>query len=578
MRTLFRALSIFLAFIYFVTGEILAAGRCTSAVVKNRAENSPSNRTPAVSSISPSTIPNPRSLQSNSYTLNKSGHRTGSAESGGRTITHTYDALYHLTSESRSVGVSPMSSPTSGTLSYSYDPVGNRISRTTTVQSYEYDQENRLVRLVDSPKGTFFYAYDHRSRRVLRDESAAAGAQAYVSFAAGLSAFESTTFLLDITHPNADADFDGWVNILEFAFNSDPLRSSFSATFDAPGIFGYDSWAQLAITDRLTPADISSYRNSQKVNITVEYIRGSDYGGGIGGVLYTIRGGNTRSYNAYNSRGDVVSKTDAGGAITWQAAYEAFGTRTTEQGVTADRQKANTKEEDPTGLLNEGFRYRDLESGTFITRDPLGFEDGPNMYSYVTQNPWTYFDPLGLYSGGGTPGSGAKKRREAREQKSEAEKFDPNAKLYRVEGDPETGNVTKLEPITAREIKKRNAIIWVNGINNPPKPAAQLRLFRTGESEFYMLHNPSNGSVSDLGECSVQKLGFQTQVASSTQNLLKNFDLKTANITAHSQGTMILNKALVGLKNEGIDMTGMNLNYHGSAANVFSSLRLVNKI
>ena len=30
-------------------------------------------------------------------------------------------------------------------------------------------------------------------------------------------------------------------------------------------------------------------------------------------------------------------------------------------------------EQDPTGLLNEGFRYRDPSTGTFITRDPLGF-------------------------------------------------------------------------------------------------------------------------------------------------------------------------------------------------------------
>jgi len=131
-----------------------------------------------------------------------------------------------------------------------------------------------------------------------------------------------------------------------------------------------------------------------------------------------------------------------------------------------DRQKANTKEEDPTGLLNEGFRYRDLETGVFITRDPIGnqlmmpkekwFVDGksvsereyqsalmpgvaqagngptktakdsgaeadyhvasseggagpqghmhtaaagfPNLYTYVNENPWTFFDPEGLLS------------------------------------------------------------------------------------------------------------------------------------------------------------------------------------
>ena len=44
---------------------------------------------------------------------------------------------------------------------------------------------------------------------------------------------------------------------------------------------------------------------------------------------------------------------------------------------------ANTKEEDPTGLLCEGQRYRDLETGVFITPDPLGMVDGPNLYAYV---------------------------------------------------------------------------------------------------------------------------------------------------------------------------------------------------
>jgi RHS repeat-associated protein len=82
--------------------------------------------------------------------------------------------------------------------------------------------------------------------------------------------------------------------------------------------------------------------------------------------------------------------------VKYQAAYGAFGTRPQESGDTAERHKANTKEEDPSGLLNEGFRYRDLETGTFITRDPAGFVDGPNLYAYVRQNPWSKFDPLGL--------------------------------------------------------------------------------------------------------------------------------------------------------------------------------------
>lgn len=116
---------------------------------------------------------------------------------------------------------------------------------------------------------------------------------------------------------------------------------------------------------------------------------------GIGGLLYTVEAG-AATHNLYNSRGDVICQTSAAGAVTYGAQYEAFGTRKAETNTAKGRQRANTKDEDPTGLLNEGFRYRDLEAGVFLTRDPAGFVDGPNVYTYVRQNPWTMFDPDGL--------------------------------------------------------------------------------------------------------------------------------------------------------------------------------------
>lgn len=48
----------------------------------------------------------------------------------------------------------------------------------------------------------------------------------------------------------------------------------------------------------------------------------------------------------------LAAQADGTGTITYQAQYEAFGTRTQEFGSDQDRQRANTKEEeeDPTGL------------------------------------------------------------------------------------------------------------------------------------------------------------------------------------------------------------------------------------
>ena len=149
------------------------------------------------------------------------------------------------------------------------------------------------------------------------------------------------------------------------------------------------------------------------------YVRGPDMGGGVGGLLYTVRNplypGQgfawwpngfpdhpqvpqtiTQRYNLSNGRGDIVAQSDSSGALTWIASYEAYGKRTKETGANQDKQRANSKDEDPTGLLNEGFRYRDIETGVWLSRDPAGFVDGPNLYAYVRQNPWTKFDPHGL--------------------------------------------------------------------------------------------------------------------------------------------------------------------------------------
>lgn len=91
-----------------------------------------------------------------------------------------------------------------------------------------------------------------------------------------------------------------------------------------------------------------------------------------------------------------MAQADQSATLTWTASYEAYGKRTKETGSNQDKQRANSKDEDPTGLLNEGFRYRDIETGVWLSRDPAGFVDGPNLYAYVQQNPWTAFDPLGL--------------------------------------------------------------------------------------------------------------------------------------------------------------------------------------
>ena len=51
---------------------------------------------------------------------------------------------------------------------------------------------------------------------------------------------------------------------------------------------------------------------------------------------------------------------------------------------------------DATGLMNYRNRYYDPTIGRFTQRDPIGFGGGLNPYTYVSNSPMNFTDPLGL--------------------------------------------------------------------------------------------------------------------------------------------------------------------------------------
>ncbi len=129
----------------------------------------------------------------------------------------------------------------------------------------------------------------------------------------------------------------------------------------------------------------------------VQYVRGSDLGGGVGGILYSDPEGDDARYFHYNTRGDVTVKTPASGAVSdldYVASYGAFGDVLFETHANEDPQGPNTKEVGAHGIIHEGFR--DRRGHTFYQRDPLGFVDTSNLYAYAANNPRTHFDAHGL--------------------------------------------------------------------------------------------------------------------------------------------------------------------------------------
>jgi RHS repeat-associated protein len=129
-------------------------------------------------------------------------------------------------------------------------------------------------------------------------------------------------------------------------------------------------------------------------------VRGSGMGGGIGSILYSDRG-TTREHFTYNAVGHTVALTLQSGAVAKTDLYEAFGGIVASTGQSANNRLANTKERSFTlSLDNHGFRYYDPEIGRYVTRDPIGYADGLNVYLYVHNNPINHIDPLGLQGGG----------------------------------------------------------------------------------------------------------------------------------------------------------------------------------
>ena len=261
----------------------------------------------------------------------------------------------------------------------SYYPSADEI---TSVTTYEYDDaHNRVARVRDGVSAS--YSYNH-----LNQMTGYAEAGAGVSYTYDANGNRKTRTAGAVTD-TYDYDYENRL----VGVSKGGVSHGYAYDYRTRRVERVEGGTAVKVVF----SGGTSVQEYAGASVQAEYVRGSDYGGGIGGLLYSLRAG-VPSYTHYNNRGDVVAKTGTSGAVTWQATYEAFGKRPAETGATLDRQKANTKEEDPTGLLNEGFRYRDLETGEFITRDPAGFVDGPNLYAYVRQNPWTHFDPEGLES------------------------------------------------------------------------------------------------------------------------------------------------------------------------------------
>jgi RHS repeat-associated protein len=127
--------------------------------------------------------------------------------------------------------------------------------------------------------------------------------------------------------------------------------------------------------------------------------------------LVSRRAGSLSVFYSFDSEGNVAQRSSTAGTVLSNHLLDSYGVVRSGSFSEAFGYKAQfgyyTDLE--TGLQLLTHRYYDPNTGRFLTRDPISYQGGINLYSYVTNNPVTFIDPEGLaelYYWG--PGGGSK--------------------------------------------------------------------------------------------------------------------------------------------------------------------------
>jgi RHS repeat-associated protein len=281
------------------------------------------------------------------YTVDAGGNRTSKADQlAGLTSTYGYDAIYELTGVTQGANT---------TESYTYDPVGNRLS-SLGVSPYGYNTSNELT---STPSAS--YGYDNNGNTSSKTDSA--GATNYT--------WDFENRLISVTLPGTGGTI---------TFKYDPMgKRIYKNSSAGTSIYVYDG-----------PNLIEEVNSSGAV--VIRYVQSLN----IDEPLAQVQGTNTLSYEA-DGLGSITSLTNTGGSIAASYTYDSFGNLTASTGSLINPFLYTAREFDSeTGLYFYRARQFDATGGRFLSEDRRRFKADPNFYTYVFNSPVNYVDPYGL--------------------------------------------------------------------------------------------------------------------------------------------------------------------------------------
>jgi len=289
------------------------------------------------------------------YTLDNAGNRTAALEASGDRVTYSYDSAYQLTRERRS-GANAYD------VTYSYDPVGNRLTKLEggVTTSYSYDEASQLT-VEWTPSARTTYTYD------------ANGNTSLINAAGSL-----TTHTWDLEDRMTKVEVAGGA-VNTMSYDGDGKRRR---TEDSDGL-------RNVIWDQENIALETDSGNSTVAQYTLAPQ-------GYGNLISQRRSGATSHYH-FDALGSTRVLTNSAQTPTDTADYRAFGQPNASSGSTVNPFRWGGR----TGYYRQGDSadywlrariYRDLLA-RFLSTDPLR---RANPYSWPGNSPVMLADPSGL--------------------------------------------------------------------------------------------------------------------------------------------------------------------------------------
>ena len=286
-------------------------------------------------------------LDGATYTLDNGGNRNSKTDLyAAVTTNYGYDNIYELQSATQGSTTKE---------SYTYDPVGNRLSNLSG-SGWSNNTSNELT---SRPGVT--YTYDNNGNTLTKTDSTG-----------------TTNYTWDFENRLTSVTLPGSGGTVTFKY--DPFgRRIYKSPTSGASVYGYDGDNLIEETNS---GGIAVARYSQGLNIDEP--------------LVESRSGTTSYYQA-DGLGSVTTLSNPAGAVAANYTYDSFGNIIATFGSIVNNFRYAGREWDPeTSLYYYRARYYDASQGRFISEDPIRFWGGGNFYRYGLNNGTGLTDPTGL--------------------------------------------------------------------------------------------------------------------------------------------------------------------------------------